>query len=466
MLKCVFLLANDTWAVSNGGACVSAATTPALFLALQCGRPSAGSERFVLPDLDEVLIRRGAPEVRRVMDRAIRRLELSIDDSQVSRTHARLQRVLGAWTLEDCGSKNGTILDGKPCARERVSDGAIFEVGGTMFVFRTAVLPTRDLTDAARALPGVATVLPELERAFTTLGQVAASKIPIVIHGPSGSGKEVAARAVHVSSGRAGPFVAVNCGAIAPTLVESELFGSKKGAFSGAVEDRPGLVRAADRGTLFLDEIGDLPLAAQVAFLRVLQEGEVLPVGGARSIPVDFRVVAASHRDLVGLVAAGQFREDLFARLAGLTLRLPPLRERREDLGLLLAALLPRHTERAVTLQVRVGRALLNHGWPLNVRELDRVLQMAVVLAAARVPGNGPMEIQVEDLPESMLSPDAESPPARQADDRDLREQLVKLLGEHDGNLSAVARALGKHRTQVTRLLERFGLKAKEYRGG
>ena len=154
----------------------------------------------------------------------------------------------------------------------------------------------------------------------------ARSQVPVLVSGETGTGKELIASAIHQLSGRPGPFVAVNCGAIAPNLVESELFGYRKGAFSGALEDRPGLVRSSEHGTLLLDEIGDLPLAAQAALLRVLQESEVLPVGGTRPVKVDLRVVAATHRDLGALAAQDRFRRDLLARLDGARIMLPALR--------------------------------------------------------------------------------------------------------------------------------------------
>src|SRR5207302_1217977 len=189
--------------------------------------------------------------------------------------------------------------------------------------------------------------------------------------GETGTGKEVIARAIHAASRRPGAFVAVNCGALAPNLVESELFGHKKGAFSGATEDHNGLVRAADKGTLLLDEIGDLPVPTQAALLRVLQQREVLPLGTTKPMPVDLRVVAASHRDLEAEVGAGRFREDLWSRLAGYTAQLPALRDRREDLGLLVAALLARLVQtRPIRFTSEAGLALVQYDWPRNVREL------------------------------------------------------------------------------------------------
>src|SRR5260370_807501 len=184
---------------------------------------------------------------------------------------------------------------------------------------------------------------PPLAGEVRRLAAIARSTAPVVPHGPTGSGKELAARALHQLSGRAGAFVAVNCGSIAKTLVETELFGYRKGAFSGAEEDRPGLMRTADKGTLFLDEIADLPASSQAALLRALQESEVMPVGATQPVKIDVRVLAATHFDLQKLVAEGGFRPALFERISGLTVRLAPLRDRRGDLGILIGDLLRRH---------------------------------------------------------------------------------------------------------------------------
>jgi len=261
---------------------------------------------------------------------------------------------------------------------------------------------------------------------------------------------------VHAASGRAGAFVPVNCGAIPRELVESTLFGHRRGAFSGAVDDEPGVIRGADRGTLFLDEIGDLPLPAQAALLRVLQEGEVTPVGASRPVAVDLRVLCATHRDLAGMAASGAFRADLWHRLRGFSVALPGLAERRADLGVLLGRLIARHAPgRRVTLQPRVARALLAHSWPGNVRELEQVLVAALALA-----GDG--TIVSEHLPAELVAAPARAatPPADDAQ----RDRLVAALAEHGGNVRAVARAFGKDPVQIRRWLRRYGLDASAFR--
>jgi transcriptional regulator with GAF, ATPase, and Fis domain len=246
--------------------------------------------------------------------------------------------------------------------------------------------------------------------------------------------------------------VAINCGAIPAALIESELFGVRKGAFSGALADRAGKVASADGGTLFLDEIAELPESAQAALLRVLQDGEVVALGSARVAHVDVRIVAATHQDLPERVASGRFRNDLYARLRGHVLRLPPLRARIEDFGLLCNELLPRVTgERATGLVIQraAARAMLSYAWPHNIRELERVLSRAAALAPDH-------EILLAHLPEDLTGRAASRP--------DERTRLVELLRFHAGNFSAVARAMATSRSQLRRLLVKHGLDLGSYR--
>jgi transcriptional regulator with GAF, ATPase, and Fis domain len=268
--------------------------------------------------------------------------------------------------------------------------------------------------------------------------------VPVLLRGESGAGKEVLAAAVHRLSGRRGRFQPVNCGAIPPNLTESTLFGHRRGAFSGAVDDQPGLVRGADGGTLLLDEIGDLPLPAQAALLRVLQESELLPLGAARPVKVDLRVVAATNQDLEALAAEGRFRRDLLARLSGYVCHVPPLRERREDFSLIVAALMTKLGAADATFSADAARALLRYEWPLNVRELGKCLASAVALARGK-------RITSEHLP-----PLVNAAPPAPAVDNGRRDELIAQLRAHRGNVSAVARAMGKARAQVQRWLRRF----------
>jgi DNA-binding NtrC family response regulator len=267
---------------------------------------------------------------------------------------------------------------------------------------------------------------------------------------------------VHELSGRPGELIAINCGALPAAILEAELFGYRKGAFSNASEDRLGLVRAADRGTLFLDEIGDLPPSSQVALLRVLQESEVRPLGATRPVKVDLRVICATHRDLLAHVALGQFRSDLYARLAGHLFEIPPLRERREDLGLLTAALLRRIAPgHALRFEPDAVRALCRHDWPLNVRELEKCLASAVVLARG-----GPIGLDhVSAALVARVTPPLDAAAAAKQRRADRRTELLTALQTHRGNVSAVARALGKPRSQVQRWLHDYKLDPAQYRG-
>jgi two-component system nitrogen regulation response regulator GlnG len=245
---------------------------------------------------------------------------------------------------------------------------------------------------ARRTSPGERLVgkSPVLLEIFKTIGKVAGSDVPVLITGESGTGKELVARALHAASGRAeGPFVALNAAAIPRELLESELFGHERGAFTGAVEARAGRFREADRGTLFLDEIGDMPVDLQAKLLRVLQSGEVTPVGGRRAERVDVRILAATHRDLDAEVRAGRFREDLLYRLRVVPIALPPLRERPEDIPALAEHFVARYAEELGTGPRWLAEATLRHlsayAWPGNVRELENAVKRALVLSAGEV---------------------------------------------------------------------------------
>jgi DNA-binding NtrC family response regulator len=296
------------------------------------------------------------------------------------------------------------------------------------------------------------------------LRSIAKSAIPVLILGCTGTGKELAAKAVHEISARSGQFCAVNCGAIPSNLVESTLFGHVKGAFSGALTNQTGMVRTADNGTLFLDEIGDLPLDAQTALLRVLQEGEVLPVGATQPVKVDVRVVAATHQPLQELIDQKRFRADLYARLAGYVHRLRPLEMRLEDFGVLFALLLRRAAGTAavdVTLTTEAGWALMRHAWPLNVRELEQAISRATVLSEGAPLNIKHFPFVLESAPRSTSSVQVKG----ESVDVALRQQLDELMREHHGNVTAVARVLGKAPTQIQRWLKRVGLMADGYRG-
>ncbi len=426
-----------------------------LFVVLECARPVEPPLAIRLDEADTVVVARGE---QRECAGDEGTLELRIPDARLSTLHARLRAAHRRWMIEDAGSKNGTWINGVRRDSAVLEDGDVIEVGHTFLMFREAV----PVADGARApLPELRTHNAVLARQLRALADVAASMVSVLLLGESGTGKEVMARAVHRLSGRLGAFVAVNCGAIPEALVEAELFGHRKGAFSGALESREGLVRAAHGGTLFLDEISDLAPASQAALLRVLQEREVVPVGETRPIKVDLRIIAATHRD-PGLYAEERFRSDLRARLSGLTVRLLPLRERREDLGLLIGALLPRVAADPGRIRFGrdAGRALFAYGWPLNVRELEKALETATTLARS---GTIELEHLVQALPN--LGPGAAAPsPALAGSDAALREQLVAALQQSGGNVTEVAKQMGRTRMQIHRWVKRWRIDLASFR--
>jgi len=428
---------------------------PHLFVVFRCDRPLDGGARISLPGAGSVSVGRSPRfSLERVAEGGGTALRIGVPDPRMSATHARLERVLGSWFLADSGSKNGTWCDGERIERAQLLDGALLEMGHTFLLFREALAGTGtddlDGRDLARQPKGFATLVPSFAAELSRLERVARSLMPVLLFGETGTGKEVMARSIHALSGRTGPFQAVNCAAIAPGLVESELFGHRKGAYTGAVDDHAGAVRSAHQGTLLLDEIGDLPLPAQAVLLRVLQESEVKPLGSDRAVAVDLRVVAATNRDLGELAGAQRFRPDLLARLAGYRCTLPPLRDRREDFGLLAASVLERIGAQALTFSVEAARALLRYRWPLNVRELEKCLHAAAVLADGG-------HVELEHLPEALRQSRTQPQTAKEpGPDAGRREDLIKLLKERGGNVTAVARDLKKARTQVQRWLRRF----------
>jgi DNA-binding NtrC family response regulator len=441
---------------------------PHLFLVMECARPLSGGARFSLSDVDEVTIGR-APERRVTWSR--RKLTLGVPDAMMSSSHAQLVRA-GGWVVKDTGSRNGTLVDGTAVESAFVKDDMLLELGGTMFCLRNLPTPPQTAREVQLApgdgtSPGMATLLPEYAQELAELRRVMASLVPILLLGDTGTGKELLARAAHEVSGRPGPLVPVNCGAIPETLVESQLFGHVRGAFSGAVRDEPGLVRSSDRGTLLLDEVGDLPPASQAALLRVLQEKEVQSIGATRPVKVDLRVVSATHRPIDALTESG-FRPDLYARLAGYVHKLPPLASRREDLGTIVGTILRElSAERADDLRIdpALGRTLYEYPWPRNVRELRNALTTALVLATdGKIePRHVPPEVRDSTAPRG-APPRAASRAPVDGPDAALRDSLVTALTKHRGNVSEVARETGKTRMQIHRWMRRFAIDPEAYR--
>jgi two-component system response regulator AtoC len=316
----------------------------------------------------------------------------------------------------------------------------------------------------ATALENARTLIgssPKIVEVYKTLARATLSSSTVLIHGESGTGKELVAHAIHDNSERkARRFVAVNCGALTETLLESELFGHVKGAFTGAQADKKGLFEEADGGTLFLDEIGDVTPGLQVKLLRVLQEGEVKPVGSNRQVKVDVRIIAATHRDLSKLVTQGRFREDLLYRLKVIEIEIPPLRERREDIPELAQRFLKKHSSKSGKAVHSISpegmKALNAHSWPGNVRELEHQIERAVTLTSASV-------LSADDF-ELVESGEADFSEAS-GDQRSLEEMekahILRVLREVDYNKSKASEVLGIDRATLYRKAQKYGIALK-----
>ncbi len=362
--------------------------------------------------------------------------DLVLLDRTVSAHHCRLEPCADGIAVRDLGSRNGTWIDGLRVERARLGVGGQLRVGRT----DVALLVRGRSGDARRegivaASPRMLTVLAEVERL---------ARLPwtVLIHGESGAGKEGLARALHQRGPRASrPLVTLNAGSLTRELIESELFGHEKGAFTGASAQRRGAFELADGGTLFLDEIAELPLDLQARLLRVLDSGEVRRVGGEAALRVDVRLVCASHRDLRQMVGAGTFRRDLYYRIAQCPLEVPPLRARPEDVRALAAHFLEEIGREAGcrTLTERAYQRLLVHPWPGNARELRNVLRAATALSAAGT-------LDRDDVERALLR--LGGPEARE-DASPRGDSLAAVVEAHRGNLSAAARTLGLPRSTL-----------------
>ncbi|MBK9034579.1 MAG: sigma 54-interacting transcriptional regulator [Myxococcales bacterium] len=399
-----------------------------------------------------------ARDGRATLGRALqlRGATLELDDGRASRTHAEVRAVGGRWRVRDLDSHNGTFVDGRRVTDEvTVDDGALVRTGASLFWLCADGAAARD--DGVTTEGGVVRGL--RSHAVDDAVRRAVSAPTLLILGASGTGKERLARSYHQHGPRAGgPFVPVNCAAIPEAIAERVLFGSRKGAYSGA-DDAPGYVSAAHGGTLFLDELGELDLALQAKLLRVLESREVWPVGATRGVPIELGLVAATHRDLRAAVAAGRFREDLYYRLTKPVVHVPALRERKDELPVLalraLAAVSP-----TLTLHPRLLDALCLRPWPGNVRELLHEVRAAADAAVAANAREVRLEHLAEDAGQSFAAPAVDAPdqPARIATRELDKDELVAAVAAAGGNVSAAARALGLHRTQLYRLLDRHGL--------
>jgi transcriptional regulator with GAF, ATPase, and Fis domain len=441
--------------------------------------------------------------------------EVVIPLPAVSRSHARLSHDGSGWVVADLGARNGTLLNGAFIEQARIAHNDEIRIGDAFFKFvehnSEGFQPYRidGAVFGAPATPSGIVGGFQLASIATALERIAKSIISVIVLGESGTGKEIFARQVHAWSGRAGAFCALNCAAIPATLLESELFGYRRGAFSGADRDHVGLVRTADRGTLFLDEVGDLPLEAQAKLLRVLQTKEVLPLGATAPEQVDLRIVCATHRDLNAMQTAGSFRGDLFARLNGYNVMLPPLRERKEDVYALCLEFLRLHKRPDLILTVPYVTGLLHWHFPYNVRELEALIKRGIALAeggslesahlSAEIhnvmqhygraagtasTGKAPVDLPPERPPSPSWHPPSFAEPASSplsstavgAVPRGLGGQgvatqtvpgeaeLRRLLATHGGNVAAVGRHYGKERMQVHRWMKRYNINPNDYR--
>jgi DNA-binding NtrC family response regulator len=390
--------------------------------------------------------------------------DLVLASDAVSRFHCELLSDARGVRIKDLGSKNGTFVDGVRVESAWLRNESRVQLGDVSLRFRLRggmALPV----SAASSFGGLVGRSLAMRRLFALLERCAQSDVTVLLHGETGTGKEGAAEAIHGASRRASaPFVVVDCGAIPPALLESELFGHEKGAFTGAHGQRIGAFEEANHGTVFLDEIGEIPLDLQPKLLRVLERKTIRRVGSNRQIPVDVRIIAATHRSLQKEVNEGSFRADLYYRLAVVKVELPPLRERLEDLPDLVETLLDqlgvRGDARArLTSTAFLGR-LAAHPLSGNVRELRNLLERALVLEDA-FDGTQSVQAQLVDdgsagaLPDITLSyAEARS---RVLDDFE-RRWLAALLSAHGGNVAAAARAAGMARPYLHRLLQRHGI--------
>ena len=381
---------------------------------------------------------------------------VALRDPRVSRTHARLHvSQHGREVLLQDASANGTFVEGQRVEMTALRDGQVTRVGDTLLLLRYPLVEPRNAS-----IEGLAGGAPSMCALRHDITRVAPDDATVLIHGESGTGKELVAQSIHRLSGKKGMFVAVNCAAITESVAESLLFGHVAGAFTGARHDHDGYFRAAQGGTLFLDEIGDLPESVQPKLLRALETGSVLPVGASLPVPCHVRLVAATHKDLAAEVERKRFRGDLYARISQLTLRTPPLRDRREDILPLLRVQLGSVVDE---LPMDVIEALVVDPWPYNVRQLLAVGKRVRILGARE--GTADLALFSNKRKTPLATPDGESlqntvrvqptmPPteAEPTSERDVpptREAVIDAVERFQGNIRRTAEALGRSRKQV-----------------
>jgi DNA-binding NtrC family response regulator len=393
-----------------------------------------------------------------------------VEDRAASRHHFEIQYTERGYLLVDLNSTNGTFLDGRRIERAYLSPSSQIRCGSSVITFAPINEEVTIEPDREGELCGMVGQSVKMRQIFGLIKRIAPMDVSVIIQGETGTGKELVARAVHELSLRSrGPMVVLDCGAIPPNLIESELFGHEKGAFTGAVSSRPGAFERAAGGTIFLDELGELRLDLQPKLLRVLENREVRRVGGNDVIEVDCRVVAATNRDLVKEIAAGNFREDLYFRLSVIHVHLPPLRQRRDDIPNILKRalaepeLVERHGRKRFSPEAL--SLLMSYPWPGNVRELVNVLSHVLTFSEGE-------EILPAHLPPRVLGQAREGPlPFNEhLSFKDAKEQLLEnfereyitsVLARCEGNLSRAARESGLHRKSIERLVKKYQLDAK-----
>jgi transcriptional regulator with AAA-type ATPase domain len=369
---------------------------------------------------------------------------IALFGSELSRSHAQILREGPLCTIRDLGSRNGVFLGGIKVSQAPLQMGDVLRIGewvGVIVMSPLAESPTSD--DFGAIVPGLYGGR-RLRETLAPVERAARSDLPIAIEGETGTGKEWTARAIHQWSGRAGPFLAVNCAALPESLAEAELFGHRKGAFTGADRASPGYFRAAHGGTLLLDEIVDLPIGLQAKLLRVLEQREVVPLGEATPVPVDVRIVAAAQQSLGDAVEEGKCRPDLCARLDGLAVRLPPLRERIEDAPGLFRVKLGEHANHSPALDGRFVERLCLHDWPFNVREVDLLARRLAVLQA-----NEPV-LRLAHLPERFHASGRGSEVPR-AEAKAVGTSNGKPANRDEDDMTRLLAALRRHRGNVAR---------------